>query len=354
MDKLKHTLSQDILCSLIAHDSENHNDKIKLLVENRYQEILDIAIENMSPDQRIFYDKIYKKDDNTEQYYFLAGLPGTGKSYLQNVLHLSLALDTRDFICVAPTNFIAFQQHGFTIHSSLIPLCETLGISKFKIEEDLISKLISHNHNITKTKLQNMNLENLKSIILDYYFKNSSLSFDEKLKCFESSLVENSFKIKMVLIDEGSMVSSLLFALLSLQFPKSKFIVMYGPNQLPPINGFPSCDELFDSSSPPQVFYHNLETQMRFNKDCHEFTNFIAFFNNVLSGKVTAKEKLSKMQYFYKHLHIGGTLKDYKLLTRDRILIVSTNKQRCHENEMRLLNEKSDGKIYEIPAIFDE
>ena len=367
---LEHKLSQDLLCSLIGtdkKDNEEDADVVKLLKEEKYQEILNLAIENMSHDQRVFYDKMTNKDaDENIRYYFLAGLPGTGKSYLQNAIHLYLALaKKKDFICVAPTNFIAFQQHGCTIHKSLQGLCGDFKISKFRIEDDLVSKLIDRNY-ANKRALQNMNLEKLKEVILDYYLsldiinsdKYNLSTYDEKLKFYESHLDDSYLKVKMILMDEGSMVSSILLALLSLQFPQSKFIIMYGPNQLPPINGFPSCDEVFfenNNTENNNVLYHALETQMRFHKECHEFTEFIAFFSNVLSGKINAQEKLSKMRHFYNKLQIGGTLNDYKYLTNDRILIVSTNKQRCRENESRLLKETGgDGKIYEFPARFDE
>ena len=53
-------------------------------------------------------------------------------------------------------------------------------------------------------------------------------------------------------------------------------------------------------------------------------------------------------------MKIGGSLKHYHELKDSRkILIASTNKQRCKENYNSLL-EEGEGKICKIPTIMDE
>ena len=357
MTNLKYKVAEELLCALINNNGDNNNgdnnngdnDRINasLLLENKFEEILDLAVEKMSDDQRVFYEKMINSDEEEDvRYYFLAGLPGTGKSYLQNALHLYFAIENdkrknyhhRNFLCLAPTNLIAFQQHGFTIHKALRFMCRNLKISNYKTEDELVDKLVNGKY-ATRSELKDMTVSQLQSLV-------------SKCSADVNSLSKDFLDIKMILIDEGSMVSSLLLTLLSLQFPKGKFIIMYGPNQLPPVNGFLSCDEAFDAKS-DETFFHNLQTQMRFNRECFEFNEFVAFFSDCLSGKVSQTEKLAKMKYFFENLSIGGNLDDYRNLSEDKILIVSTNKQRCQENEERLLKEKGDGKIYNIPAIYD-
>ena len=364
-------VAEDLLCALITDDNKNVDraDEVKelyssLLREERYREVLNLAVERMSEDQRGFYEKMIKRDQEDVRYYFLAGLPGTGKSYLQNALHLHFTMEdeaketdsTRvtEFICLAPTNLIAFQQHGFTIHKALRSTCQRLKLSIAKIEDSLIKELVSAKLS-TLPKLKSMAVPDLEDVIVEFYNKKileeENVDRESMYSNYRGFLEDDCLNIKIILIDEGSMVSSILMALLSLQYPNCKFIVMYGPNQLPPVNGFPSCDEAFSPAC--KTYFHALKTQMRFDNECQEFNNFIAFFSDVLSGNVNQDDKLKMMKHYYQNITIGGNLEDYKSLVEDKILIVSTNKQRCEENEYRLYKEKGDGKIYSIPALYD-
>ena len=328
MKDLKRQISEDILCSLIYNSNEYKEKWLYLLENEKYEEILDIAVNHMSKDQKVFYDKVTSLE-NKERFYLLAGLPGTGKSYLQNVLHLQLSLtNPNKFICMAPTNLVAVQQHGITIHKSLNPICNFLRLSSFKIEESLIDLL---KECLNKSELRAMSIQELQNAI------RNARSFT-RFQCKSPDVV---------LIDEGSMVSSLLLALLICQFnDKTKYIIMYGPNQLSPISGFPSCDAVLlnvDSS-----YHHLLHTQKRFDEDCAVFSEFVVYANNILSDNEIFSE--DKVDYYVKNLAIGGSLQDYHNLTdNDRILIVSTNKQRVEENNKRLTVE-GEGPIFEIPA----
>lgn len=362
MKDIAFKLAEDLLCVLINDGDKRLN--ASLLEESRYREILDLAVEKMSRDQRAFYEKIIKRDEEDVRYYFLAGLPGTGKSYLQTVLHLYFTLDYEerrengdfkvDFLCLAPTNLIAFQQSGSTIHKALKQTCENLKISNAKIETNLINDLVSTENYGNITKLKSLTVPELEEVIVKYYNETllgKDMDLEDMYAKYRDDLPDDNLNVKIILIDEGSMVSSILMTLLSLQFPNSKFIIMYGPNQLPPVNGFPSCDEAFYPTC--KTFFYTLQIQMRFNGECKDFNDFISFFSDYLSGKVNAEDKLRMMKYYYNKINIGGTLRDYKSLSEDKILIVSTNIQRCAENESRLYEEKRDGKIYKIPAIYD-
>lgn len=317
-----HEIAENLLCSIINIKQEEETFLVQLLSDGKYNEILDIATKILSQDQLNFYNAIFNQD---RKYYILTGLPGTGKSFLQNTIHLRLILeDMGNFLCLAPTNLIAFQQHGRTIHSALKDFCRQLDLSVFKVEDDLVGRLTK-----TKEDLQKLNLVDLKEVIAS-----------------EFKLTHLDEVIQTILIDEGSMVSSLLFSLLDLYYTNAKFIIMVGPNQLPPVNGFPSCDQVIDDA-----LIENLQTQMRFDKDCYHFKDFVSFFNDVISGNVDNGEMIEKMRYYYNKIEIGGTLADYNnLKEKNKILIVSTNKQRCIENELRLAQE--EGPVYEFEAKF--
>lgn len=354
----KAKVAEDLLCALIQDDPESVDGS--LLLNGEFQEILDVAVERMNDDQKLFYESMIN-DDNSRRFNFLSGLPGTGKSYLEKALHLYLAIKKEecdkdpdnvqfqnfDYLCVAPTNYIAFQQQGITIHKALRGACDKLKIANYKIEEDLVQAITLAKF-ATSLELKRMTVPELERVILRYFNMCDDFSPDNYI----AHLSKSCLAVKTILIDEGSMVSSLLLAMLSVHYPQSKFIIMYGPNQLPPINDFPSCDEAFDDNS-DQTFFHSLQTQMRFDSECSVFNDFVAFFSDYLSGKVDQNDKLAKIKYFYNALSIGGTLDDYQKLSEDKILIVSTNKQRCQENDFRLLKEKRIGRIYEIDAIYD-
>ena len=162
------------------------------------------------------------------------------------------------------------------------------------------------------------------------------------------------------------MVSSTLFSLLFYTYPFATYIIMYGPNQLPPpissdgIN-IPSCDVCIKKDDSTRAIFYELVSQMRFNnKENSIFIEFVQYFSDVLSNKLINDDddeetkffkKLDTVEYFLKNLKIGGTIKEYKSINDPKkILIVSTNAQRCCENALRL-NDEGTGPIYDIPTI---
>ena len=244
----------------------------------------------------------------------------------------------------------AFQQKGMTIHSQLGDILMLLAISrKVDIEIALAFNLIDK-HRIVENavELRNMSLTELVRALTMNARNIGSHMYFARFADVSTDMV--------ILMDEGTMVSSLLFAVLYMRFPKAIFIVMYGPNQLPPITGvlnLPSCEIPVIKDNCQHIY--SLDTQMRFSSDsCKIFREFVDFFSNILSGNyftMSNDAKLDKMEYFLTNLKIGGTLADYhKLSNSDRMLIVSTNRQRIKENFARLENE-GKGPTYNIPAI---
>lgn len=325
------------LCDSLLENLYNTNNKLTLWKKNRTdpQIILNIAIDNMSEDQREFYYLITENNFN-QQIFMLAGLPGTGKSFLQTTINLCFQLQKKKVLCLAPTNLIAYQQKGTTIHKKIDAICNYLGVKKFNCDTQFMEKLIKNNY------------DNIKDMSLTHLCK-SVVELSPQKKIFVP--YPNSENL-IIFIDEGTMVSSTLFSLLYLTYPKAKYIITYGPNQLPPPNGGSSCDVCISKEDSNRVLFHELISQMRFNSS---FTEFIKYFSDILSGKMmneTKLKKLDKLEYFLKNIEIGGSLRDYQKLKNDRILIVSTNAQRCKENAKRL-EEEGEGPIYTIATEMD-
>ena len=113
------------------------------------------------------------------------------------------------------------------------------------------------------------------------------------------------------------------------------------------------CDVCISREDSKRVLFYELISQKRFNSS---FTEFVQYFSDVLSGKINSStlEKLDKLEYFLKNVNIGGSLRDYHNLENDpkRILIVSTNAQRCKENAQRL-EEEGEGPIFCVPTEMD-
>ena len=383
-------LATDVLASLASKCD------IRSLINHpiNYSRIIKVAEEYMSVDQFKFYhhigDRLCSNNNSSsssssfspsppssffdvrDNIYMISGLPGTGKSFLQSVIHLfCLVLGNKDILCLAPTNLIAYQQKGKTIHSQIKDILRLLSISSGRDVELTLANLLVDKYHIVKSfdELRKMSLTELTKAISQLARTNG---FITKL----NAMAEQSSTM-IILMDEGTMVSSLLFAVLFLRFPKAVFIIMYGPNQLPPISGglkLPDCEYAIKQDNCEHIY--TLDTQLRFINDdrinlnndadadvdadlanINIFIEFVKYFSATLSGELcnsSNETKLNKVNYFLKNLKIGGTLIDYhKLGHSDRILIVNTNKQRIYENNQRLMAE-GEGPIYSIDAIIPE
>ena len=338
-------LCDSLLGNLLCNNN-NNNDDWKKKMRTNPTKVLALAIDSMSKDQRNFYNLIINNDNNNDeqqqQIYMLAGLPGTGKSFLQTVINPYFQLQGKTILCLAPTNLIAYQQKGTTIHKKIDSICTALEIKRFNCDTLFIEKLIKNNYN----NINDMSLTELCQCI-------SKLLLQKHTVFIPLIPSENI----IIFIDEGTMVSSTLFSLLYFSFPKSKYIITYGPNQLPPPNGGTSCDTCISKEESNRVLFYELVSQMRFNSS---FMEFVKYFSDVLSQKTTIEttttlEKLDKLEYFLKNVKIGGSLQDYHQNLKknsDRILIVSTNAQRCKENAQRLKDE-GEGPIFSIPTEMD-
>ena len=334
------------LLETLYHDKKYDIEQIQDLQDDPNQLLTIVVEQMMSTDQRFFFDTV--THENNVQIFMLSGLPGTGKSFLQKALNLHFQLKEKVVLCLAPTNFIAFQQKGRTIHSAIKETCMDLNISKFRVDEGIITKLI----NDGCTRIDEMSLTDLYNKITDL----ARYSND-----FVGVVNKQTSQSMIILIDEGTMVSATLFSLLYYTFPNAQFIIMYGPNQLPPVISknikIPSCEVIIKRESKEKTFFYHLESQMRFKGNDQYFVEFVKYFSDILSGTIeneNINERLTKIEKFLKHLKIGGSLEDYiKLKDSRKILIVTTNKQRCNENYNRLLQE-GEGKIYNIPTIMDE
>ena len=360
----------------INNNNDDNNNSNKLTIWKQYRNdpktVLQMAFKNMTKDQKYFFQLVtnYKEEEEEKkekecktnvnndectsrrQIYMLAGLPGTGKSFLQTSINLFFKNAGKEVLCLAPTNLIAYQQKGTTIHKMIFSLCQHLDIKHFKCDNDFIQELLKRKYD----DICNMSLTQLCNCI--------TTILDEK-RCYKNNFCPILSKDIVILIDEGTMVSSTLFSLLYYTYPNATYVIMYGPNQLPPpvcVKGvnIPSCDECIvreeeeEEEEKEKIFFYELTSQMRFNNNNSIFIEFVQYFSDVLSGKMageTTIDKLDKIEYFFKNLTYGGNLKDYRNLTGDskRVLIVTTNEQRCQENNERLQNE-GDGPVYRIPA----
>ena len=319
-------------------------------------EILEFIVTNMNNDQRSFYNIIVKHVNNStidiplyNKIFMVSGLPGTGKSYLQSAIFLFILLQQRPALCLTPTNLTAYQQKGKTVHSQIKDVCRAFGISYINIERNMINLLKSRNLLRHESELCQMSLSQL----LDLF-----TNLARKCNVYDKIVaVRNTNDKLVILIDEGTMISSVLLTLLVMKFSNSTFIISYGPNQLPPISdnlNIPSCEEPIIRDKCTN--FHTLQTQMRFlNEEEYVFRDFIQYFSKILSNEERDEQEffLNKIEYYLRHLKYGGNLEDYKNLKDDKkILIVSTNDQRCTENFNRLSNE-GEGPVYEIKTILD-
>ena len=320
----------------------------------------------MSSTQRDCYQTVVSDITRGEwqnNVFLVSGLPGTGKSFLQITIHLFLAVNPEHrYVCLAPTNMIAVQQHGITVHKAVKMICFKLikGLRKrdcHKIEDILISILKEYLGLTENVRLREVSLRELETHLLTLTCPEDYSSPGEWLAELQRDLPRRM----TVIIDEGSMVSSIMFVLLKIAYPEGKFIIMYGPNQLPPVSGLPSCDEVLSKQKEGiPIYRHNLETQQRFDPTCVVFKDFVEYFNQVLSNEDDMDQRLlCKAEYFLKNLKIGGTLAEYFQLCQgpgacEGLLVVSTNAQRRAENERRLATLCDQFPIVEIPAIVGE
>ena len=338
----------DSLLENLFNANKNHHENLAIWKNHRNNPeiVLKMAFENMSIDQKYIFELVTKENnDSGRKIYMLAGLPGTGKSFLQTSINLFFQNAGKQVMCLAPTNLIAYQQKGTTIHKKIYSLCKNLNIKHFKCDSSFIEKLVKKKCN----DICGLSLTQLCDYIKEILNENGNL------ESFHSILSKDI----IILIDEGTMVSSILFSLLYYTYPNATYVIMYGPNQLPPpvsVKGIniSSCDYCISKEKEETILFYELTSQMRFNSDNLIFIEYVQYLSHILSGKMTKEtmnEKLEKLEYFFENLKYGGNLKDYNNLTGDskRILIVSTNQQRCQENNERLHNEGS-GPVYEIPT----
>lgn len=351
------SLANDILASL----TDKCNYVADLIVNPLdYDKILSVAEEYMSSDQRNIYNRIKKRldDDDDSNFdfrnniYMISGLPGTGKSYLQTVIHLYSLRKAfkKAVLCLAPTNLIAHQQKGRTIHSQIRNILQLLSVKSYREVETLLASNLVEKYRIVKTfnELRKMSLSQLKTAILELARVIGSYT--------ELNVMAETSEKMIILIDEGTMVSSLLFAVLFMGYSRAVFVITYGPNQLPPITGQLNLPD-FEYAALADKCQHaySLHTQLRFNQDRNGniFKEFVEYFSDTLSGNesFSIETKLNKMAYFLKNLKLGGNLRQYHEMKRkNKILIVCTNKQRCIENHRRLMAE-GEGRVHEIAAI---
>ena len=336
------------------NDDKNNDNNDKDLINfwkeyrNNPQMVLDMAVKKMSQDQLTFFNQITTPSDT--KIYMLSGLPGTGKSYLQQCINLHFRLKGEHVICLAPTNLIAYQQKGQTIHSNIKDICRSCKMSVFNCDNIFMEKLLT-SYNDDKEKVKNLPLSSLCSFI-----KRKLLYYTNEYYPITGP------SSSTILLDEGTMVSSTLFAMLYASHPEAKYLITYGPNQLqPPGKNATSCDVCIRNEvaeNDKSIVFYELVSQMRLANDC-VFVEFIQYFSDILSGKndvfTSEIEKLDKMEYFFKNIRIGGTIDDYyhNLSDEKKILIVSTNAQRCKENSRRL-KEEGEGPIFSIHTELDD
>lgn len=352
-------------------------------LNNDEKKIIDKCIDVMSEDQLLFYYKILTaindlitNNQMTSRRDYLCdsafiyrceGLPGTGKSFLQNIInafciHNNKKLDIKVTV-IAPTNYIALQQKGVTVNQAVKSFCyQVLKINNYHLDENVASKLANFNNDSEQLDLKNLSLPSLVSQIVNVAHRPHILNFHK--------LFFNHDTINVVLIDEGSLITSLSFALILCSYPLNKtiFVLFCGPNQLPPVSpklNLKSCYEVDWGK-----YYFNgqvncLRTQQRFSSRMESiFNEYVKYFSNILGeeklltkiNKTPQKnlEILEKIKYFVENVKIGGTLEEYRSCkTKEKVLIVATNKKRQEENLYRLQNE-GNGKIYKIPAILQQ
>ena len=317
-------------------------------------EVLKKAITYTTPDQRRIFNEI-TNPDNYKHIYMLSGLPGTGKSYLQTCINLHFRLQGKCVLSVAPTNLIAYQQKGYTIHSQIKDICKLINIRIFNCDAILLQKLYAYYNNIDGQK-SDFEIKNIiKNLSLTELYQFIDEQTKESINFNILPSPQNFTEDFFILLDEGTMVSSTLFSLLYYCYPKAKYLITYGPNQLqPPTNNATSCNICIGKENPDAVNFYELKTQIRMKHNY--FIHFVQCFSDILSGENVFKneiEKINQMEFFFNQIKIGGTLQDYFELKDDKkILIVSTNHQRCQENNRRL--QECEGNVYAIKTEMDD
>ena len=368
---IKTKLRESLLCSLLSYASYTVDELKSIATDDKTT--IELAVQNMSNDQRNFFQAVTKTKlikneneytgnisssssgksrkiivpdtDNTSkqenQIYMLEGLPGTGKSFLQTAINFYFQTQTEESVlCVAPTHLIALQQNGMTVHKSIFNTCRNiLRVSSFALEKDLINEMVKYHLIKNISDLHDLNLYEIVNLL-------ESLSRYINTRNMLDNTLGTGLKI---LVDEGTMISNLVFAVLYFSYPTATFIVMYGPNQLPPVSGLPACDKAMVGEN---IHKSVLNTQMRFHSDeASIFRQFIMLFYNILNRDIY-EPPLKQMEYFLENLSIGGNLTEYRNDKNNKILIVSTNRERCNENNNRLCTE-GEGPVYNIPAELD-
>ena len=306
-----------IFDSLKSHLYNTGLYKLHYLTKLSNVDVLKRCCDIMSEDQKIIFKDITENDD---KIFNCVGLPGTGKSFLQDTIHAYYELENSkkrniDVIVVAPTNQIALQQNGITLNQAIKKFCYSyLKQNNFQIDENIAKLLTPKNINLKNASLTDLvyYIQNLSKNDINMYFK----------KYFDYD------KQYVVLVDEGSMISSLSFATLLAAYPfeSTKFIVFLGPNQLPPVSPQLNLKCYFDIEwgEKYKKIVHTLHTQMRFKDESQRvFREYVDLYNDYLNKKCIDEKKVA---YFQENLTIGGCLKDYHdSQDDDKILIVATN-----------------------------
>ena len=372
---------QNIFDTLIVQlfDSGQYKSLAEAILdlEGNDAKIINKCRQVMSPDQASFYDKVLNaiismninNDNNinsvSKSIHSCNGLPGTGKSFLQNAIH---AYCLKNKICVqsvAPTNYIALQQGGITINKAIRDFCyNVLKITNFRVDENIIKKFKEKfgDAYYENTKFSDMSLPTLIETIGQCYsskYKNTYLNKDKENNDNDSKRLPS--KVNVVLIDEGSMITNVSLAALLCSTPatqKTIYILFYGQNQLPPVSpnyNLLACYNV-DWGEYSSGNIYSLTTQQRFKKRDDDantavFNEFVSYFSqNCFKEEKTVD--LEMIKYFIENIKIGGDLMDYKKLKGEKILIVATNEKRKQENELRLISD-GEGPIFQIPAMVD-
>ena len=347
--------------------------------------IIDKCRRIMSDDQSDFFDKIttaimnedvINDDDDDEKnnirIYSCSGLPGTGKSFVQDAINAFCQNKGIRVAIVAPTNYIALQQGGITLNSAVRDFMKTVfKLGNFDVDENIIKDLFINAMHPSDSFLQPENLRNasLPSLVE----KILSCANQQSLERYHKDFCNNyrsglPTKIKketnVVLIDEGSMITNVSFATLIASAPKDQrniFAFFYGPNQLPPVSparDLKSCYLVDWGEYFPPNGHIPLTTFQRFKDDDKDggggdsFKEFIRHFNDNYFKSESTVIDIDTIKEFERNITIGGNLKDYKQLKEEKVLIVAKNEKRIEENNSRLEKE-GEGKIFEIPAILD-
>ena len=366
---------------MLTHESKGgiYDSLIAQLFENGFYQsiedaIIDIGMSRtkiwkkcrdvMSKDQAVFFDEVVKsinamnrdmgKEKRGKIIHSCCGLPGTGKSFLQQVLHAYCLDYDIDIQTVAPTNYIALQQGGMTLNRAIGNFCrEVLGVSNYRIDQNLLDRFKREwgDEQYQKQSFEHMSIQTLMKHIINA----GDIRAYER---FSPSIFSNSKNVKVVLIDEGSLITNVSLATLLCSIPpqyKVVYVLFYGQNQLPPVSpgyNLSACYKVswgeFGSGKT-----HSLTSQQRFKSDeeVNAFNEFVMYFNDNCFQKPTTIDAL-KVKYFVDNIQIGGSLQEYKQLRDNKILIVATNEKRNEENESRLKND-GDGRVFSIPAIMD-